>query len=254
MRLCLDGRVVEAAAAGLDPEHPETGLIEGVDELIALKAGRARRFDGLETRLRAGANALKLEWSMPATQLQGWIARLAEENALFDGAARIVFGRTPDQKPRLIIATVPRPEVSVVCAAIAADVVRTTPSLTYSPLMGPERSKAAAVLAKFDAEGAIVLNAAGRVAGTTTGDVFVLRGGALVTPPASEYPTNSLTRSEVIRLARAEEAPVSLDDLRAATEIAVADGVGLHPVIELDGAPVNGGELGLITSLIAARI
>lgn len=254
MRLCLDGRIVDAAAAGLDPDRLHATFTDGLEESVAIRGGTPRRIGGLEARLKTGAAALHLVWTHPAAQLQAWITRLAEENGHGSGIAHILWGRGSSDTPQLIIATAPRPGVDVVCAAIVQGAARALPPPAFTPLQSSERTAAAARLTQFDAEVAVVLNAAGRVAGTTTGDIFVLRGGTLVTPPISEHPSQSLTRSEIMRMAHAEESPVSLDELRAAPEIAVADGVGLHPVIELDGTPVNGGELGLITSLIAARI
>lgn len=252
MKLVLDGKVVEAAAAGIDTANLDGSFDDGVEETLALKSGRPRRFDGAFERLRRGVTALDLPFTWPPAQLQAWIAKLSAENHHESGTVRIVIGKSGGA-PRLVMLSAERPEVDVVCAVIVPGLVRNgSPGITR--LKHPETLAARAALKIADAEAAIVLNKAGRVAGAIGGDVFALVQDTMLTPPAEEGASGSLTRNDVARMARAEEKPLTVEMLRAASEIAIADGVGLRPVIELDGVAVNGGELGLITSLMASRI
>lgn len=255
MKISVDGRLTDPASFGVDQSGLDRLFADGVEEWAALRGGRARRFDAVYGRIVAGARAVGFDWSARPTQLQGWIARLAEDTGHGSGVVRILAGRAAATGTSMIvIATAIRPTVDVVCAAVAAGVARAAPPEPFTRIVGPERVAAKAALASRDAEAAIVLNSHGRVAGTVGGDLFALIDGVLVTPPRSEFATAGATRDDVIRLARAEERPIALEALRTAPEIAVADGIGLRPVIDLDGVAVGGGELGLITGLLAARV
>ncbi len=255
MKLCIDGRLFDADTLDVDPSKPETFFSDGVDETVVLRGGRPRRFEGFCQRIAAGARALNLSWTMPPTQLQSWIARLSLENRDADGAVRVLLGRArKDGAQTIVLATMKRPSVDVVCAALVTETARSEPSAPFTRLAHPERLAAVEALRRHDAEVAIILNTAGRVAGAITGDVFALIDGAVVTPPLPEHATGSLSRADVMRLAQAVECPLTVEMLRSAQEWAIADGIGFRPVIELDGVPVGGGELGLITSLLAARI
>jgi branched-chain amino acid aminotransferase len=252
MKVVLDGRVVDAAAAGIDAANLDGSFDDGVEETLALKAGRPRRFDGAFERLKRGVTALDLPFAWPPAQLQAWIAKLAAENRHESGTVRIVIGKSGTTQ-RLAMFTAERPGVDVVCAIVVPGIARSgAPGITR--LRHPETLAARAALKAADAEAAILLNTAGRVAGAIGGDVFALVQDTMITPPAEEGASGSLTRNDVVRMAHAEEKPLTVEMLRAASELAIADGVGLRPVIELDGVAVNGGELGLITSLMASRI
>jgi branched-subunit amino acid aminotransferase/4-amino-4-deoxychorismate lyase len=254
MMICLDGRLVDAAAAGVDPMHIEAAFTDAALERTALKGGRGRRFTAIEARLKAGAAVIGVTWSWAPAQIQAWMAKLAEANGHMTGIGHIVVGRTPAGTSALLLATEARPAIDVVCAVIAPAIVRRAAPAPYSRLSDPERIAAEAAARAGDAEATIVVNAEGHVAGTPGGDVFALVSGTLVTPPLTEFATGGPTRDEVIRLAHAEEAVLSIEALKAASEIAIADGVGVRPVIDLDGRTVGDGSLGLAVSLLAARI
>lgn len=95
------------------------------------------------------------------------------------------------------------------------------------------------------ADEAILLNAAGRVAEGTADNVFVVRGGALLTPPASEGCLEGVTRNLVIALARdagfdVREQPLGPYDLHTADEcFLTGTGAELIPVAEIDGRPLT---------------
>jgi branched-chain amino acid aminotransferase len=61
-------------------------------------------------------------------------------------------------------------------------------------------------------------------------------------------------RADVIRLARAEEKPVTLEMLARASEVFVTNALGIRPVIAINGTPVGDGEPGLITQMLAVRL
>ena len=89
-------------------------------------------------------------------------------------------------------------------------------------------------------------------------NVFVIAGGALRTPTADERILPGITREVVLELARAENIPVSENDITRA-ELAAADEIWLSsstreilPVTSLDGAPVGDGKPGAIYAAVFA--
>ncbi len=100
----------------------------------------------------------------------------------------------------------------------------------------------------------ILLNAAGHVADAAASNLFMVRSGRLITPPASESIQEGLTRASVIELARRElhvevvERPIDRSELYLAEELFFA-GTTLEvaPITKVDGRPVGGGAMGFIT-------
>ncbi|MEV0230710.1 branched-chain amino acid transaminase [Nonomuraea sp. NPDC050786] len=104
---------------------------------------------------------------------------------------------------------------------------------------------------------AILLNEAGQVAEASTANVFAVRGGRLATPPADADILPGITRDTVLTLAAglgmpAEESPLHPADLLLADEVFLTGtGIGVTPVIEINGRPVGAGAPGPSTTRLA---
>jgi branched-chain amino acid aminotransferase len=91
---------------------------------------------------------------------------------------------------------------------------------------------------------AIMLNARGTVAEGTTDNVFIVRGGTLRTPPASDGALEGITRDVVMQLAstcdvRVREESLAPFDMFTAEEIFLSGtAAGLVPVRTVSGRPV----------------
>lgn len=101
---------------------------------------------------------------------------------------------------------------------------------------------------------AILLNESGRVAEGSTCNLFVVRQGALITPPATENILEGITRGCILELARQElgiqvlERPVSRSELYICDELFLTGtAVGVAPVVRVDHRPVGEGIIGAIT-------
>lgn len=113
-------------------------------------------------------------------------------------------------------------------------------------------AKTEAVSAGFDE--AIMLNADGYVAEGSGENIFLLKGGSLITPPGSDGPLIGITRNTVIQLAKNElgidtiERHVDRIELYSADEIFLT-GTAAHitPVAEIDRRKIAGGEIGPVT-------
>jgi len=111
-------------------------------------------------------------------------------------------------------------------------------------------AKSEAVMKGFD--DALMLCADGHVSESSASNLFMVRDGALVTPPVSDDILEGITRGTVLRLAEdlgieTRERPIDRSELYAADEIFLCGtAVGLVPVIEIDHRPIAGGAPGPI--------
>ena len=102
---------------------------------------------------------------------------------------------------------------------------------------------------------AIFLTEAGHVAEGATCNIFLVRGGKLVTPSGTENILEGITRNSVIELARNElhldvvERPVDRSELYLADEIFfTGTAVEIGPVTKVDHRPVGSGAIGPVAA------
>ncbi len=114
------------------------------------------------------------------------------------------------------------------------------------------------IMAKLEAQDAgadeaIMLNPSGQVAECTGDNLFLIRDGVLLTPPASEGILEGITRNLVMDLARkrgmeVREVAMIRHDLYVADEIfATGTAAEVIPIVEVDRRPVGNGKPGTIT-------
>lgn len=101
---------------------------------------------------------------------------------------------------------------------------------------------------------AIFLNENGHVAEGATCNLFMVRGGTLVTPPSTENVLEGITRRTVMELAHRQlgletiERPMDRSELYLCDELFLTGtAVGVAPVVRVDHRPVRNGEIGAIT-------
>jgi branched-chain amino acid aminotransferase len=101
---------------------------------------------------------------------------------------------------------------------------------------------------------AIFLNENGQVAEGATCNLFMVRNGALITPPSTENVLEGITRAAVSELACRElgidtvERPIDRSELYVCDELFLTGtAVGVAPVVRVDHRPVRHGEIGVIT-------
>jgi branched-chain amino acid aminotransferase len=104
---------------------------------------------------------------------------------------------------------------------------------------------------------ALLLDTVGHVAEGSVEHIFLVRGGALVTPPLTHL-LDGITRDAVITLARERNIEVreelfSRDYVLTADEaFFVGTGAEVTPIVELDRRPIGDGKRGPLTTLIQA--
>lgn len=115
------------------------------------------------------------------------------------------------------------------------------------------------ILAKIEAiranvEEAIMLNQDGYVTECTGDNIFIVRKGSLITPPADVGILKGVTRLAVMNLAKKDGIPVKEEmvrpeDLYAADEcFLTGTAAEIVPVTKIDGNVIGSGRLGRITS------
>ncbi len=103
---------------------------------------------------------------------------------------------------------------------------------------------------------AILLNTRGEVAEGAGSNVFIVKGGRLLTPPLSCGLLAGITRELVLEIALAigvpfEESVLSADDLKGADELFITSTLKeLAPMVTLDGVPVGSGVPGPVTKAL----
>jgi branched-chain amino acid aminotransferase len=131
----------------------------------------------------------------------------------------------------------------------------------------PSRAKASgayinSALAKTEAllngyDEAIVLGSDGQVSEASASNLFIVRGGALITPPITSDVLEGVTRQVVAQLAReclglpVVERPIDRTELYVADEaFFCGTGVEIKPIVEIDRRPVGNGQVGEIARLL----
>lgn len=106
---------------------------------------------------------------------------------------------------------------------------------------------------------ALVLTASGHASEASAANLFVVRGGTLLTPPVSDDILEGVTRSAMIELARDAGIPVEIRSIDR-SELYICDevflcgtGVQVSPVTEVDHRPVGDGQIGPIGRLVRER-
>ena len=265
MMLCLNGELLDPAAARIAPDDRGFTLGDGLFETLAVRKAAPRRLEAHLARLRKGAGALGIPVPYSDAKIAEQVASVIAANALAVGALRITLTRGPGARgiappaapsPTFMIASGPLPPDDPMTLMVSHSTRRdeTSPLAQVKHLGYLNNILARQEAVTAGADDAVVLNTAGRVAETTVANIFCLIAGGLVTPPVSEGALAGVMRAEVIRLARAEERPIEVAELDHAGEIFTTNALGIRPVIRMNGREVGDGAPGLITQLLAARL
>jgi branched-chain amino acid aminotransferase len=255
----MNGRITDAADARVSIfDH---GLLygDGIFEGIRFYGGRPFRLEEHLARLERSAAAIELALPYARDALRAAVDAVIVRTGAPDGYLRLVVTRGEGdlgldprscKHPTTIVAAAALrffenadDGVAVIVASTRqapADVVDARiKSLNYM-----NRLLARLEAIRAGADEAFMLDARGHLAEGTTDNVFLVRDGVLLTPPASDGALEGITRAVVLTLAKGLgvatlEASLGTYDLRAAEEaFLVGTGAGLVPVRRIDGRPV----------------
>ncbi|MBB2202003.1 aminotransferase class IV [Gluconacetobacter tumulisoli] len=245
--LWLNGGLVSADAARIDPADRGLTLGDGVFETMRVAHGRIVHVALHLDRLRQGAEVLMF----PAPDLdrvEDALRRVVRRNDMTDGSLRLTLTRgcgprgvmpPAHPSPTLLVTPSPPPAAPLPAARMVVSTrIRrdeTSPlsrikSLDYLPN----------VLARLEAaqrggDEALMLNLAGRVAEASASTIVIQREGRLVTPPVAEGALPGIARAVLLAAGMLDEAPLDLDDLRHADGVFLTSSLSVREVASLDG-------------------
>jgi branched-chain amino acid aminotransferase len=249
-KIHLNGRLIEANTARIDPADRGLLLADGLFETLRVYDGQPFLLHAHLARLTAGAAALDLPMP-PSDTITKAAAETLTANGHREASLRITLTRGPGERG-LLPPAIPSPTLLIVShplgEALPASLTAHISSIRrneHSPL---SRLKSLAyldnVLALREAAAAgcheaLMLNTAGRLASGSRSNLFLVLGGGLVTPPPSEGVLAGIARQTLIDLAGdagipAREGSLTLDDVEQASEALICNSLlEVRPLVQL---------------------
>ena len=270
MKIFIDGKYYDERNAKVSVfDH---GLLygDGIFEGIRAYHGRVFKLREHIDRLFYSAKAILLDIPMSPAQIARAVVETCRKNKIRDGYIRLLVTRgvgTLGLNPK----SCKRPSVIIIADKIQLYVpavyrrglkiitVPTTRNL-HSALNPAIKSLNYLnnILAKIEAnnggcEEAVMLNAEGFVAECTGDNIFVVKNGALLTPPLAAGALYGITRQTVMELAdeaglKVSEPNLTRYDLFCANEcFLTGTGAEIVPVVKIDGRTIGTGKPGAVT-------
>ena len=260
-KIHLNGRLIEATTARIDPADRGFLLADGLFETLRVYHGQAFQLTAHLARLAAGAAALDLP--MPEA---GDIAKAVAETLTVNGhrkaSLRITLTRGPGQRgllppadpsPTLLIASHPLGEGPPAALTAHISSIRRNENSPLSRLKSLAYLDNVLALREAAAAGcdeALMLNTSGRLAGGSRSNLFLVLNGSLVTPPPSEGVLAGIARRTLIDLAgqagmAAREGPLTLADIEEASEAMICNSLlEVRPLTRLGARNFTIGPIG----------
>ena len=270
MKVFIDGKYYDERAAKISVfDH---GLLygDGVFEGIRAYHGRVFKLKEHIDRLFGSAKAILLEIPMSHAEIMRATVETCRKNNLRDGYIRLVVTRgvgTLGLNPKRC----KQPSIIIIADKIqlyppefyerGLDLVTVPTTRNLHSALNPaikSLNYLNNILAKIEAnnagvEEAVMLNAEGFVAECSGDNLFIVKAGALATPPLSAGALYGITRQTVIELAAAASLKVSelnltrYDLFNAHECFITGTAAEIVPVVKIDGRVIGDGRPGAIT-------
>jgi len=249
---------------------------DGIFEGIRIYNGRVFRLQEHLERLWDSAKAICLTIPMTLPEMEAALLETIRRNGLHDGYIRLVvtrgvgnLGLSPDRCPKasviIIAATIqlyPKEKYEVGMEMVTCSTRRCSPA-ALSPAV-KSLNYLNNIMAKIEANHAgadegVMLNEEGYVAECTGDNLFILRGGEVLTPPISSGALRGITRRVVFEICAElgipiREANLTRYDIYTADEcFLTGTAAEVIAAIRLDTRPIGDGKPGQITNKIIAR-
>ena len=247
-------------------------LADGVFETMRVAGGVVFRLDRHLARLGGALAALEIG---PAPDVRGAVLAAVRDAGAGDAAVRLTVTRgagagagvAPPARPAaptVVVAVQPMPDfpARVYAEGLAAHVAsgrRNERAMTAGLKTLAYTDAVAAMIEarRAGADEALFLDTEGHCSEATASNLFVVAGGALLTPPLGCGALPGVTRAGVLELAAslgiaAVERAFGLDLLLAADEALLTSSLrGLAPLVRVDGRPIGRGAPGPVTRALA---
>jgi len=266
----INGKLVPSAEATVSVfDH---GLLygDGVFEGLRSYGGKVFRLEEHIRRLYESARAILLEIPLSQTEMCQATNDTLAANKIEDGYVRLIITRGPGTlglgperctEPQVIIiadsiALYPEEYYDKGLEIITSSVIRNHPA-ALSPRI-KSLNYLNNILAKIEGQQAgcieaLMLNHKGEVAECTGDNIFLVRDGALLTPPLDAGILGGVTRDAVMELARGagievRELALTKHDVYIADEcFLTGTAAEVIPVVKVDGRSIGTGKPGPVT-------
>lgn len=238
---------------------------DGIYEVIRVYKGRMFEADAHFDRLKRSAEAIRISLPFPINEMKGMLKKLVNVNRVEDGTVymQITRGAAPRSHPfpkhaepvlMAYSSEVKRPLPAMrqgITAVTAEDIRWLRCDLKTLNLLPNVLAKQHAV--DLGANEAI-LHRGGTVTECSASNIFMVQSGCLYTHPADNLILHGITRSVVIKLAKALQIPVlehpfTIGQLSCADEAFITGTtVEITPIVQIDGRPVGNGKPGIRTA------
>lgn len=249
MTVWLNGALLPAQEARIDPADRGLLLGDGIFETLAVEAGRIAHRDRHLERLRGGAAFFGIPCPEAAV-LGEALEALRAAHGLREGALRLTLTRGP--APRGVLPpSAPAPSVLITAASglpsapggLRLCIARSTRRNAFSPTA---RFKTLnyldGIVARREAQqggfdDALLRNTEGRIAEATAANLLWRDGdGAWFTPPVGDGALPGIRRAVLIEGGAVAER--GLDDPRAITAAILCSSLAMLPVVAIDDRPL----------------
>jgi len=260
MQIHLNGRLIDAEDARIDPTDRGLTLGDGLFETIAVRGAQPARMGAHLARLRDGADVIGLNILADMGDLKSALLETIEANGIEEGLLRLTVTR--GSGPRGVLPPSPaKPTVMIVgfsqqltpMAPVGAVISTTIRRNEHSPLARIKSTNyldgilAAQEAAKRGADDAVLLNTAGNLAEATAANLFLVLDGRLVTPPQADGALPGVMRADVIKGLGAVERSLKPSDFSQAAEAFLTNSAGIRALVSVDGKAVGAGGPGTVT-------
>jgi branched-chain amino acid aminotransferase len=275
MKIYIDGKYLDEKSAKISVfDH---GLLygDGIFEGIRAYNGRVFRLKEHIDRLFYSAKAILLDVPLTHAEVCDAVLETCRQNELRDCYIRLVVTRgvgTLGLNPK----SCKDPSVIIIAGKIqiyppelyerGMDIITVPTTRNIHSALNPaikSLNYLNNILAKIEAnnsgyEEAVMLNSEGFVSEFTVENIFILKAGAVFTPPLSAGALYGVTRQSVIELAeqaglKVTEPNLTRYDLFNADEcFLTGTGAEIVPVVKIDGRVIGTGKPGPITKRLVA--
>ncbi len=274
LQVYVNGTLISAREAAVSVWDSGLNFADGVFEGVRVYAGRVFKLHEHVARLYQSARAFQIEVGMTEVQfadaILGWLdANRVRDNFHFRPIVTRGNRYPPRMDPRFVDGGATILFVGGAIASASLDGTRVVISSlrrTGADVLDP-RIKSLNygnnLLARLEArrrgvDDAIMLDREGFVAEASGANVFIVRGGQLLTPWPKAC-LEGITRRTLMELATAQgifavERDITATDVVNADEVFLAGtGTEVAPVTEVEGMIIGSGQIGSVTRMLASR-
>lgn len=256
--VCLNGKLTESKNAKISAfDH---GYLYGDGVFETMRACNSRVLMEKEHLDRMRKAAGKIGIRVSKKEVSGAIRKTLEKNGLHNAYVRVSASRGIGETG--LASKCGTPTILVIAKPLSTDkkiystgISCSTFSQDYAnPLNSKSTSFLNYVIARRSskADEVILLNSSGEVREGSTSNVFIVKKGKVLTPPAKGI-VDGITRAAVLKICRKEgiafaERRITKKELLSADECFITNSLkGIVPVVRVDGRKIGGGKAGTTT-------